>query len=156
MTFNELILILKARQKIVWLTFFVIVATVTTVSLMLPKKYEAVASLILNYKGVDSVTGRTVPAQLMPGYMGTQIDIIMSRNVALRVVKDLSLTSSPSVQAQFQETTGGNGDINVWLADRLLGNLEVVPSKQSSVLEVLFEGTDPNFASIISNFFAKS
>lgn len=156
MTFNELILILKARWRIVSTTFFIIVALVTVVSLLLPKKYEAVASLILNYKGVDPVTGHTVPAQLMPGYMGTQIDIIMSRNVALRVVKDLSLTSSPSVQAQFQKATEGNGDIHVWLAERLLGNLEVRPSKQSSVLEVAFEGTDPNFAALIANGFAKA
>ncbi len=156
MTFNELILILRARWKVVWITFFVIVAIVTTVSLILPKKYEAVASLILNYKGVDPVTGSTVPAQLMPGYMGTQIDIIMSRNVAMRVVKDLNLTASPSVQAQYQKATEGKGDINVWLAERLLGNLEVRPSKQSSVLEVAFEGTDPDFAALIANGFARA
>ena len=156
MTFNELILILKARWRIVAITFFVIVSTVTAISLILPKTYEAVASLILNYKGVDPVTGMTVPAQLMPGYMGTQIDIISSRNVALRVVKDLNLAGSPSVQAQFQKVANGQGDINIWLADRLLSNLEVRPSKQSSVLEVAFEGTDPDFAALIANGFAKA
>lgn len=156
MTFNELLLILKARRKIVWITFFVIVAIVTTVSFILPKKYEASASLILNYKGVDPVTGATVPAQLMPGYMATQIDIISSRNVALRVVKDLKLTESPAVKAQFEKATKGVGDINVWLAERLLTNLEVRPSKQSSVLEVVFEGTDPDFSALIANAFAKA
>lgn len=156
MTFNELILILKARWKVVAMTFFLIVTTVTVINLWLPKKYEATASLILNYKGVDPVTGMTVPAQLMPGYIATQVDIITSRNVALRVVKDLSLTKSSSVQSQFQKATAGKGDIDVWLAERLLTNLEVRPSKQSSVLEIAFEGTDPDFAALIANGFAKA
>jgi succinoglycan biosynthesis transport protein ExoP len=154
MTFNELILILKARQKIVVIIFLLIVSAVTIVSLVLPKTYEATASLILNYKGIDPVTGMTLPAQLMPGYMATQVDIITSRNVALKVVDKLKLTDSATVKIQFNKATNGQGDIHTWLADRLLTSLEVRPSKQSSVIEVVFKGTDPKFAALIANAFA--
>jgi uncharacterized protein involved in exopolysaccharide biosynthesis len=45
--------------------------------------------VLLNAKGVDPVTGVTLPGQLLPGYMATQVDIITSKNVALRVVDRL-------------------------------------------------------------------
>lgn len=156
MTFNELLLIIKARYKIVFGVFLVIVTLATVVSLILPKSYEASASLILNYKGIDPVTGLTSPAQMVPGYMATQVDILTSRNVALKVVDKLHLADSPTVKAQFKAATKGVGDINNWLADRLLTNLDIRPSKQSSVIDVVFKGADPNFAALVANAFAQS
>jgi succinoglycan biosynthesis transport protein ExoP len=58
---------------------------------------------------VDPLTGLTMPGQLLPGYMATQIDIISSKNVALRVVDALHLASSPAVIQQFNEATEGRG-----------------------------------------------
>jgi uncharacterized protein involved in exopolysaccharide biosynthesis len=62
---------------------------------VLPKTYKATASVLLNYKGMDPVTGLTMPGQLLPGYMATQIDIISSKNVALRVVDRCKLAEKP-------------------------------------------------------------
>ena len=60
-----------------WLRFLVVVLTTIIVNLfVLPKSYTATTSLVLNYKGMDPVTGAVLPAQLMPGYMATQTDII--------------------------------------------------------------------------------
>jgi chain length determinant protein EpsF len=124
--------------------------------MLLPKSYTATTSLVLNYKGMDPVTGVVLPAQLMPGYMATQIDIITSRNVAIKVVDQLKFTESPIAQAQFQEATEGKGDIHAWFADRLLKGLEVKPSRESSVLEISFDGADPDFAASVANAFANA
>ena len=86
MNFTQFILILKARVKTILITLSLVVLTTLAINLMMPKIYKGTASLVLNYKGVDPVTGLTLPAQLMPGYMATQIDIITSRNVAIKVV----------------------------------------------------------------------
>ena len=154
MNFAQFLLILQARKKIVLLTLLVTVAATLVVSLLLPKTYEATSSLVMNYKGVDPLTGMALPGQLMPGYMATQIDIISSKNVALRVVDQLKLAESPAVIAQFNESTGGKGTVRDWLADLLQKKLDIVPAKESSVLNVTFKASDPQFAAAVANAFA--
>jgi chain length determinant protein EpsF len=156
MNFLQFILILRARARIILITFGLTVLTTVVVSFLLPKTYKATTSLVLNYKGMDPVTGLALPAQLMPGYMATQVDIITSRNVALKVVDKLKFTESPSAQAQFQKATKGRGDIRSWFADLLLDKLDVVPSRESSVLSISFSGADPAFAAAVANAFAEA
>ncbi len=156
MNFTQFLLILKARLWIILITFGLIVISTIVVSLMLPKSYLATTSLVLNYKGMDPVTGVVLPAQLMPGYMATQNDIITSRNVAIKVVDQLKFIESSAAQKQFNQATKGNGDIRTWFADRLLQGLEVKPSRESSVIEISFKGADPEFAASIANAFANA
>lgn len=154
MNFAQFLLILRARKRVILLTLVVTVLSTVVVSLIIPKTYKATSSVLLNYKGVDPVTGLTMPGQLLPGYMATQIDIITSKNVALRVVDSLKLAQSPAVIAQFNEAADGKGTVRDWLADLLLKKLDIVPSRESSVVEISFKGSDPQFAAAIANAFA--
>lgn len=154
MNVHQFLLILLARKRIILATLLVTVALALGFSLVQQKTYKATASVLLNYKGVDPLTGLTMPGQLLPGYMATQIDIISSKNVALRVVDALRLASSPDVIRQFNEATGGQGTVRDWLADLLLKKIEIVPARESSVVEISFKGADPRFAATIANAFA--
>jgi chain length determinant protein EpsF len=154
MNLHQFLLILNARKKIILATLLVTVALALGWSLVQPKTYKATASVLLNYKGVDPLTGMAVPSQLMPGYMATQIDIIGSKNVARRVVESLHLAQSPAVVQQFNQATEGRGDVRDWLADLLLKKLEIQPSRESSVVEISFKGADPQFAAAVANAFA--
>ncbi len=155
MNLLQLLLILKARYKVIMITFLITVITAVVVTSMLPKSYTATTSLLLNYKGLDPVTGVMLPSQLMPGYMATQVDIIHSRNIALKVVDSLNLSDSDAVQAKFQTEAKGQGDIRNWLAELLLNKLKVTPSRESSVIEISFNAVEPTFASTIANKFAE-
>jgi polysaccharide biosynthesis transport protein len=154
MNVHQFLLILRARKKIILSALLVTVVLTLGFSLLQPKTYKATASVLLNYKGVDPLTGLTMPGQLLPGYMATQIDIISSKNVALRVVDALHLASSPAVIQQFNEASEGRGTVRDWLADLLLKKLEIVPSRESSVVEISFKGADPAFAAAVANAFA--
>ncbi len=154
MKLSQFLLILLARKRIILATVFVTVSLTFAVSMLLPKSYNATASVLLNYKGMDTLTGIVIPSQLLPGYMATQIDIISSKNVAGRVVDQLGLARSPEVLARFRDSTGGAGSVRDWLAELLLKNLDVVPSRESSVVEINFRGADPRFAAGIANGFA--
>jgi len=156
MNLAQFLLILRARAKIILITFGITVLTTVVVSLILPKSYKATTSLVLNYKGMDPVTGISMPAQLMPGYIATQVDIITSHNVALKVVDNLKFASSPAAQKQFLKATEGKGDIRDWYADLLLQKLDVVPSRESSVLSISFTGSEPTFAAAVVNAFASA
>lgn len=154
MNFAQFLLMLRARKWIFLITLLVTVSATVVVSSMLPKTYKGTTSLLLNYKGMDPVTGLAMPSQLLPGYMATQIEIISSKNVALRVVDQLKLAESPAVIAQFNESTKGHGSVRDWLADLLVAKLEVVPSRESSVVDIGFKGSDPQFVAAIANAFA--
>ncbi|MCX7221242.1 MAG: chain length determinant protein EpsF, partial [Burkholderiales bacterium] len=156
MNFTQFLLILRARYKIILITLLVTVTTTVVVSLLLPKTYKATASLVLNFKGADPVTGMILPVQLMPSYIATQVDIINSRRVALRVVDDLKMAEGAAVQAQFVAATEGKGNIRDWLADLLLKKVDVAPSRESSVLELSYKGNDPQFVAAIANAFASA
>lgn len=154
MNFFQVLLILKARYKVIVITFALVFFAGAGATYVWPKSYEATASVLMNYKGVDPVTGLTLPALLMPGYMPTQSEIIKSQKVAAAVVEKLGLAKSPAAIAQFQEATGGKGDINIWLGQVLVKNLDVSPSKDSSIIEISFTGTEPVFAATMANAFA--
>ncbi|MGB4812478.1 MAG: chain length determinant protein EpsF [Methylophilaceae bacterium] len=155
MSFTQFLLILKARFWIILTTFLIVVISTLVVNLfVLKKSYTATTSLVLNYKGMDPVTGVVLPAQLMPGYMATQTDIINSRNVAIKVVDLLKFANSQSAIDQFNAATKGKGEIRDWFADLLLAKLNVKPSKESSVIELSFTGADPDFSAAVANAFA--
>jgi chain length determinant protein EpsF len=156
MNFNQFIAILWARKKIALIILTTTILATLAVSLILPKSYKATATLILNYTGADPVSGAVVPAQLMPGYMATQVDIITSHNVALGVVDGLHLDKQQAAVDQFNEATKGEGNIRDWLADILLKNLDVKPSKESSVINLDYGGADPRFAAALANAFAEA
>jgi polysaccharide biosynthesis transport protein len=154
MNLFQFVRILKARYKIILLIFATTVLTTLVLSLVWPKSYKATTSVILNYKGMDPVTGSVLPAQLMPGYMATQVDILNSHSLAGRVVDELKFADSPQAQEQFQTATKGVGSIRDWYADLLLRKLDVQPSRESSVIELSFSGSDPEFVATVVNAFA--
>jgi chain length determinant protein EpsF len=155
MNVHQFLLILYARKKIILAALLATVALALGWSLVQPKTYKATASVLLNYKGVDPLTGMAMPSQLLPGYMATQIDIIGSKNVAGHVVDRLRLAQSPAVVQQFNQATEGRGNVRDWLADLLLKKLDIVPSRESSVVEVSFKGADPQFSAAVANAFAE-
>ena len=156
MNFTQFLLILNARKWIILGVLFVTVATTAAVSLWLPKEYTATATLIVDSKSKDPFTGQLLPAQMFPGYMATQVDVIKSPQVATRVVQGLKLADAPGTREQFMEATEGKGSIEQWLGDVLLKKLDVEPSRESSIFRVNFTGTNPEFSAIIANAFAKA
>jgi succinoglycan biosynthesis transport protein ExoP len=156
MSFYQFLIILNARKKIALFALFITVITTVTVSLLLPKTYEASTSLVVNYMGSDPITGNRLPAQLMPGYMATQVDIIYSRNVALKVIDKLGLYTNPVFIEAYYAATEGQGDIRNWLASVLLKGLTVTPSRESSVIVVGYESSDAMFAATLANAFSEA
>lgn len=156
MNLTLLLLMLRARMKIVLATFFITVLTATVVSLMMPKYYRAMTQIVLSYTGVDTVTGSPLLAATMPGFVQTQIDIIKNRSVALKVVDDLHLTSNATMREAFQDATEGRGSIRDWIANRLMSRLDVDPSADSSVLSITYEDKESRMAADVVNAFARS
>ena len=156
MTFQQFLLIMRARRWLVLGTLAVVVGAALAVSLLLPKQFMAETSLVVDAKSTDPLMGGMLPAQMIPGYMATQVDIIGSSRVALRVVELLRMDQSPVIQEQWREDTGGQGSIKVWLAELVMKKLDVKPSRESSMLNIGYEGSDPQFAAAVANAWAQA
>jgi chain length determinant protein EpsF len=156
MTFTQFLLVLRARKwALIGMTIFGL-AVALAVSFLFPPRYRSETTIVIDYKGIDPVSGTTQPAQALPGYLATQIDIIQSHRVALRVVRKLKLADNPEAKQQWLEATARKGNIEDWLADLLLDKLDVVPTRDSSVIAVQYTSQDPQFAAIMADSFAKA
>ena len=153
MNLIQFLLILKARKALIAISLIVTVLVVGIVSVFMPKVYTATASLVVNVQGGDPVTGVAMPTQLIPGYLATQVDIIRSHNVALKVVDRLKLASATSTSKDAGPAPMISRDAQ---ANRLLKDLDVQPSRESSVLYVTYKSRDPQTAARIANAFVQA
>jgi succinoglycan biosynthesis transport protein ExoP len=156
MTFRQFLRIIRARKRAVLATLVAFLVLAIALTLLLPKRYTASASVLVDFKAVDPVLGNYMPAHAVPGYVATQVDIIQSRAVALKVVNALRLADNAAIRQQYLDDSGGRGRFEDWLADLLLKKLDVRPSRESSVVEISYSSPDPKFAAAMANAFAQA
>jgi chain length determinant protein EpsF len=156
MTISQFLYVLLARWKAIAFVFTAAVATAVVLSFVLPPKYEATATVVLDFKGTDPILGILLPGQAGSGYLPTQLDIIHSKRVAIEAARIMKLADSPFVRQQFLDATGGKGNLEDWLGNLLLRNLELKPSRDSSVVDISFEAQSPEFAAGVANAFAEA
>jgi len=156
MTLQQLLLILRARAKVILTTLFATVVITLIVSLIMPKQYTADSAVVIDVKSPDPVGGLLLPGLITPGYMATQVDIITSDRVAQRVVKLLRLDESAESKEKWQDATDGKGNMAAWLASSLQKNLDVKPSRESNVINISYSAKEPALASAIANAFAQA
>lgn len=156
MTLHQFLLVLQARYKIAIGTLLLVVLSTFVISSLLPKQYTASTEVVIDVRSPDPVGGIVLPGLASPAYMATQIDIVNSDRVAKHVVKMLRMHESPVIREQWTESTGGEGDLIIWLAELLKKKLDVKPSRESNVINIDFTGNDPEFAAAVANAFAQA
>ena len=155
MSVKQFLLVLRARWLVAIAIFVATLVAGFIYTETLPNQYTASASVVVDYK-TDPIAGVVYAAQMMTGYIATQVDIISSERVAQRVVKILKLDTDPKDIQEWQNATGGRGNIVVWLGGRLQGHLAVTPSRDSSVIDISVTYSDPKNAAILANAFAQA
>jgi chain length determinant protein EpsF len=162
MSFNQFLVILRARWLIAVSVFFIVVVLIAFASFIWPKQYTATASVVIDSKsdpvtaGAQAATG----AQPQATYVDTEADIIASERVAQRVVKTLKLDQQPEARKLWAK--GPNDDISVTIADLLLRRkLQVAPAHDSpthasNVIDISVQWSDPVTAAALANGFAQA
>lgn len=156
MNLNQFLAVLRARWWVAVAVLALTVLTTLVVSLMLPKRFTATATLVVDVKTPDPIAGVMFPAMALPAYMATQVDIMQSDRVALRVAKVLRLGENPRVRQQWMDDTNGNGSIDAWLASSFKQKLKVQPSRESNVISVSYTAPEPRFAQAVANAFVQA
>ena len=150
------LLIFRARYKAALAVLLLTIATVMIASEQLPRRYIAETALIVDIRSPDPIAAAILPAMMIPGNLGTQVDIIKSDRVAGKVVRMLRLDDSPAAKQSWQIATEGRGKFEDWMAGLLQRGLKVTPSRDSNVLSISYQGADPGFVAAVANAYAQA
>lgn len=156
MTVGHLVSVLRGRwiQVAIGLGIGILLATALTVATK--AKYTASASVLVDVKSPDPITGSMMQGLTSPAYMNTQVDLINSEAIARRTTSELRLDQLPEMQATYQKQTKGEVEFETWATDTLSRNLEVTPAKDSNLIRVSYKDSDPKWAAQVANAFVKA
>jgi chain length determinant protein EpsF len=134
------------------------VAAALAVSLVLPPRYEATATLLVDMNGADPLAaqGAFRPVGSLSTQMATQVDILKSEEVAIGALRIAGVDRDPTWREQWMSRTGGRGSYESWLAARILRGLDVRPSRDSNVVTVGYTSKDPELSAALANAFVRS
>lgn len=153
MTPNQLLVALRSRWVSALVTLLAVVALVAAATFVAPRRYTAVASLMLDVKTPDPMAVVAVPGLTLSSasYMATQADVLRSERVVRGALQRLRLLQDAAQRERWTASTGGRGDFAAWLAETVSRDLEVKPSRDSNVLTVAYTADDPAFAAAMAN-----
>jgi chain length determinant protein EpsF len=154
MTFKHFFAALRYRIWLITAIVGVVLAAVVAVSLSMTPRYSAQSRVLIDVKSPDPVAGSVLPAHLLASYIATQVELIGSERVALRVVERLGLARSPDViRAYAERDVKGDESIELFVARLLLEGLKVRPSKDTNLLDIAFSSLDRQLVAPIANAF---
>jgi len=154
-----LLQICKARLWVILLVVFVTVATAAVVTLRTPPQYTAATSVVVDIQTRAPFDQTSIARQYVTGYLATQMDIIRSRSVALKVADTLPPPLKKEAIAQLldpDEATGMPSVVRANLVDELLDNLNVRSSDESQVLTLEFTSPDARLSQALADAFAEA
>jgi len=155
MDFSQYILALGARRKAFLTALAAVIITAIAVALIVPKKYVATATLMVDARDEQTMRPDRMSARERSSYIQTQVDLLRSPRIAAQVARDLKLAQRPGVREEWEKDTGGVGAIEDWLATQLLEGL-TVDTTVSNVMAVNFGAPSAKFAAEAANGFAKA
>ncbi len=182
MTIGQFLKILRAHMKLIFMFMLTAGTVAILVTTILPKRYEATASVMVDTKVANSAlgSGSALPAMEsnVANIVSTNLDIIGSPNVALGVVDTLRLEQNPRARELLagsgplgdlrewvygwisillsQEEEGREVSVKDWMADRLLRNLRLKSNRDSRLIKVSYSSPDPRFSATVANAFVQS
>jgi len=154
MNIQQFIKILWFRKKIAFAVLLGVVTLTTLINLYLPKQYTATTTIVIDQNTVDFLTGLALSSsQILPGYTATQVEVVGSHNVALKVVENLKLDKNNRFINAFTDN-GSPGNILDWIAKNIRKKLDIKLSRESNLIDISFTDIDPEFAAMAANAFA--
>jgi succinoglycan biosynthesis transport protein ExoP len=135
---------LAARKVLIGVVATSTIAAAVAISFLLPKTYTATAEIYIEYRGADPILGRQFSAMQDESYMATQIDVLKSDDVARYVIEATRAMEQPTVKELIAQK--GEAVLRSGLLKAIVAELQVVPKRNSRVLDVQYSSKDPAFA----------
>ncbi|HEY1057336.1 MAG TPA: GNVR domain-containing protein [Limnobacter sp.] len=156
MTLNQLILIVRARLRLVVTVLLTITLAAVITAAFLPKLYTAQAKLVVDVRSADSVLGAPGLPFTSPAYMNTQAELITSARVVDLAIKQLKLKDNAELHTQWERSGSGRVDFDTWLTDYLISKVQVTSGKESNTLTISASLGDPALSAKLANGLARA
>ena len=175
MKFGQFLVILRARSRLIFTTILVTLAATAAITLLLPKRYDATASVVINPRSATPVGAANAEfPRSAESIVSTHLDILDSPNVALRVVDTLKLQDNPQAVALLaaagplgkikeqlsnllsNEQAEPSRSARDWMANRLLRHLKLTVGRDSRLIKVTYSSPDPEFSAAAANAFVRA
>src|SRR5271168_1536870 len=155
MPLQQVLYILWRRLWIVVLAFASTLAGAVAVLIVVPARYDAVATASIDPGQADPVSGELIGGTTMVGIMqGNLVALATSSQVALEVVKRLNLASNAETIAGYDQSgSAGIVDIDQWVASGLLIHEDAKFGIGSNVLSITYKSSSPSQSALIANSF---
>lgn len=156
MNLSQLVLILKARWRLIVSGLVLGLGVAVLASVLATKNYTAAAQVLVNVRAptaVSIVGDPGVTPQLQPDYLSTQVDVVKSDRVAEEAVRRLGLTDDPQSMRDYR-ASGSSVPPARFFAAQISGGLKVVPSSSSRVISIIYTSRNPQTAAAVANAFA--
>jgi uncharacterized protein involved in exopolysaccharide biosynthesis len=155
MAMNQFLRMLVGRKWLFLTVLSLVMALGIGGTMLWPKRYTAEVNVLLDLRNPDAVSGMPGSPTGSATYLATEIDVVRSQRVALRVVDSLNLAANKELRKQFADSKVST-PLREWIADLLVSQLKVKPSRESTVLQISYAGKDPEFSALLANEFAKA
>lgn len=139
----------RARWTIV---LMIVVGTTVAwrVSSSLPKQYQAKARVLLDVGDEDPNHYSSLKKDTEASYIATEARLVTSDEVLRDVAVKLGWPDDPTVVTAWQTATGGQGDVALWAAHRLAGNINVQQFGDGDILEIYYIAESPDVAKVLA------
>jgi len=156
--------VLQKRRWLVLVSLGLVLVLVTAVSLLLPKRYDASARILLDLEGTDDLGLEQVVMPIgldLNTKLETQIRIVQSDTIANSVMKQLGLQHNRGFAGKFavpsrQDFDGLDLETHAKLSKTFHKSLNVQLIPKTQIVEVHFRSRDPQLAAQVANAVANT
>lgn len=156
MSFRLLLDIMRSRKGLIFATLFITVAVAGALTFLEAPRYVGTTALVLNIESESPFDREAIPAALTSSYLATQLDIIRSQKVAVRVVEQQKLTADPAWRQAYEEAGEAAIPIEYWIANTIMENVDAEPLQNSRVVNLSYQALAPGEAARMANAYAQA
>jgi polysaccharide biosynthesis transport protein len=152
---TQILLILRKRLWMIMLAFLSTMAGAGGIMLLVPPRYDAIATASVDPGQLDPVTGVGTGATLVRILQGNLMALAQSQRVATEVAKRLNLARDPSIAAAYQNSSSRDRvSVEEWIASEyLIKNLDAKFTEGSNILTIKYKANSSTQAALIANTF---
>jgi len=141
--------ILWAYRKLSAAIAVAILALTVMVLLILPRTYEATATVLVNYEVNDPLNDKEFPIGLLGSYLATQTELMRNPEMLLKVVDRLKLTEDKEYKSGY---VGNGSTLRDYVQRKLEKNLSIYQGQFGShLIYITAAAKSPQQAALIAN-----
>jgi uncharacterized protein involved in exopolysaccharide biosynthesis len=155
---QQILSILLRRSWMIGLALISTLLGAAGILLLVPPRYDAVATASIDPGQVDPVTGQTQGGSLLGILQGNLVALAQSQRVATEVVKRLNLARDPALAAAYTKSSSRDRmSIEEWIAgEYLLRGVQARFTPGSNILTITYKTNTATQSALIANTFLSS